>query len=372
VTVAYERLRLVRQLRETDRKKDEFLATLAHELRNPLAPVRNAIEFLKLTGSDDPDLQNARDIIERQIGHLARLVDDLLDVSRITRGKIALKKERLGLGLILTSAVEASRPIIAAAGHELTVTLPSEPVYLDGDLTRLVQVFANILVNAAKYTDRGGRIWLTAEREGSDVAVSIRDSALARTQGGLGIGLSLVKGLVELHGGAVAAKSGGPGTGSEFIVRLPLLVESPNRGGSQPADPKERPARGPRRRIVVADDNVDSAQSLAMMLSLMGHEVSAAHDGQGALELAETIKPDVILLDIGMPRLNGYEAARRIRKQQWGQDVLLVALTGWGQDEDKRRAEEAGFDHHFTKPVAPAALAQLLAGPRDARLTIRS
>lgn len=382
VTVAYERLRLVRQLRETDRRKDEFLATLAHELRNPLAPVRNAAQFLKLKGPVDPDLQHARDIIERQVGHLTRLVDDLLDVSRITRGKIVLQKERLGLKSILANAVEASRPVIEAAGHELAVAVPPEPMHLSGDLTRLVQVFGNVLVNAAKYTDRGGRIWLTARREGSDVTVSVRDTgigipadhlprvfemfsqvdpALERTQGGLGIGLSLVKGLVELHGGSVEARSDGPGHGSEFIVRLPLLITPQATRPSDAAGRTDGGAAGRNCRILVADDNVDSAQSLAMMLSIMGHEVRAAHDGQAAVELVEAFRPDVILLDIGMPKLNGYDAARRIREMEWGKRATVVALTGWGQDEDKRRANAAGFDHHFTKPVAPDVLMKLLA-----------
>ncbi|HUR53848.1 MAG TPA: ATP-binding protein, partial [Gemmataceae bacterium] len=265
-------------------------------------------------------------------------------------------------------------------GHELAVAVPPEPIHLNGDLTRLVQVFGNILVNAAKYTDRGGRIWLTAWREGSDAVVSVKDNgigippdhlprlfemfsqvdtALERTQGGLGIGLALVKGLVEMHDGSVSARSDGPGTGSEFVVRLPLLIGSSH--DRPPAASTPPPAAGPRFRVLVADDNVDAAESLAMLLEVMGHEAATAHDGQTAVELAEKVRPDVILLDIGMPKLNGYEAARQIRRQKWAGGVLLVALTGWGQDEDKRLAEEAGFDRHFTKPVSPAALADLLA-----------
>ncbi len=382
VTVAHERLRLVEQLREKDRRKDDFLATLAHELRNPLAPVRNAAQIIKLRGSSDPDIQNARDIIERQMGHLTRLVDDLLDVSRITRGKITIQRERLGLGVILTNAMEASRPVVEASGHELTISLPQEPLFLEGDLTRLVQVFGNILVNAAKYTDRDGQIWLTARREGSDVVVSVKDtgigipldhlprvfemfsqvdSALERTQGGLGIGLSLVKGLVDMHGGSVEAKSDGLGKGSEFLVRLPLLVESP-KGHSALASENVAIPGSTRRRVLVADDNVDSAESLAMLLSLMGHEVAVAHDGSAAVELAAQYQPEVILLDIGMPKLNGYEVARQIRDQRWSTSVVLVALTGWGQEDDKRKAVEAGFDHHFTKPLAPGTLEMLFAG----------
>lgn len=380
VTVAHERVRLIRQLQDTDRRKDEFLATLAHELRNPLAPIRNAAQIIKLRGPTDPDLQSARAIIERQAVHLSRLVDDLLDVSRITRGKIVLQRERLPLALILTSALEASRPVIDAAGHELTVSLPPEAITLDGDLTRLAQVFGNLLVNAAKYTDRGGKIWLTARCEGKQVVVSVRDtgigidanhlprvfemfsqvdSALERTQGGLGIGLSLVKGLVTLHNGTVEARSGGPGKGSEFTVWLPVLGD-PARLRSPSTPPPVGQASGPSYRILVADDNADATHTLSALLSVMGHDVTSAPDGQAAVELAENVQPHVIVLDIGMPRLNGYEAARRIRERPWAKRAVLVALTGWGQEEDKRRANEAGFDHHFTKPVAPDDLMALL------------
>lgn len=384
VAFAYERIRLIRQLREEDEKKDEFLATLAHELRNPLAPIRNAAQYMRLKGPTEPDLQNARDIIDRQVRQMTRLVDDLLDISRISRGKIVLRRERVSLALALTNAVESSRPLIDEAKHDLTVAVPPEPLFVDGDVTRLAQVFGNLLTNAAKYTDRGGRIRLAAERQGSDVVVSVKDSgigiapehlprlfdmfsqvdpALERTQGGLGIGLALVKSLVEMHGGRVDARSAGLGHGSEFRVRLPIVVDAAELGppAGTPAGEDSGSSR-PGCRVVVADDNVDSAQSLAMMLSLMGHEARTAHDGLWAVELAETFRPDVVLLDIGMPKLNGYEAARRIRKQAWGGRVLLVALTGWGQDEDKRRADEAGFDHHFTKPVDPATLATLLTG----------
>ncbi len=378
---------VARRAQEADRKKDEFLAVLAHELRNPLAPIRNAAQVMKIKGLPDQTTRNARDVIERQVDHLSRLVDDLLDVSRITRGKITLQTARLALEAVLTSAVEASRPVIETAGHTLSVELPPDPLYLEGDLTRLSQVFGNLLVNAAKYTDRGGRIRLTARREGSDVVVSVADTgigipadhlpklfemfsqvdpALERTQGGLGIGLSLVKGLVGMHGGSVAARSEGLGRGSEFVVRLPLAIEPPPTRRPDPEADAGAPAAGSRRRVLVADDNIDAAESLAEMLTVMGHEVRTAHDGQAAVEAAAAFRPEVILLDIGMPRLNGYEAARRLRQLAWGGEVLLVALTGWGQEEDKRRAEEAGFDRHFTKPVAVAALTKLLAGPRPA------
>jgi signal transduction histidine kinase len=385
VAYAYERLRLIRQLREEDERKDEFLATLAHELRNPLAPIRNAAQYLRLKGPADPGMQNARDIIDRQVRQMTRLVDDLLDISRISRGKVVLRRERVSLGLILRNAVESGRPLIDEAGHDLAVTVPPEPLFVDGDAARLAQVFGNLLTNAAKYTDRGGRIRLAAEREGSDVVVSVRDTgigiapdylprlfdmfsqvdpALERSQGGLGIGLALVKSLVDMHGGRVEARSDGLGRGSEFVVRLPLLVTPADTEPVSRGPGAGRPAGGPGRRVLVADDNVDSAESLAMMLAVMGHEVRAAHDGQAAVELAEEFRPDVMLLDIGMPRMNGYEAARTVRGRGWGRGVVLVALTGWGQDEDKRRADEAGFDHHLTKPVDPDALISLLADLR--------
>jgi signal transduction histidine kinase len=384
VAYAYERLRLIRQLQQVDRKKDDFLAVLAHELRNPLAPIRNATQFMQLKGPTDPDLQDARDIIDRQVRQMSRLVDDLLDVSRITQGKFALHKERVSLGVVLTNAIESSRPLIEGADHQLTVAVPPEPLYVEGDVTRLGQIFGNLLTNAAKYTDRGGRIRLTAERQGNDVLVAVQDTgigiaaehlrgifdmfsqvapALERSQGGLGIGLSLVKSLVEMHGGRVEARSDGPGRGSQFIVRLPLLIAAPRTGTEvRRTEAESSGCRSHKCRIVVADDNVDSAQSLVMMLSVMGHEVRTAHDGTAAVHLAETFRPDVALLDIGMPNLNGYQAARRIREQPWGKAMVLVALTGWGQAEDKRRAEAAGFDHHFTKPVDPTALERLLAG----------
>ncbi len=370
VTAAYERLRLIRQLREADRRKDEFLATLAHELRNPLAPLRNGLQLLRLAGDDRAAAEQAQGMMERQLRQMVRLIDDLLDVSRITRGKLQLRRERVELASVVQSAVEGSRPLIDASAHRLAVALPPEPVWLDADPTRLAQVFANLLTNAAKYTDRGGDIRLTAEvasggcQPPGEVVVSVRDSgigiapdhlprlfemfnqaapALERSQGGLGIGLTLVKRLVELHGGTVQARSEGLGRGSEFVVRPPH-----------------------RRRILVADDNRDAADSLALMLRLAGHEVHAVHDGQEAVEAAAWFRPDVAVLDIGMPRLNGYEACRRIREQPGGRGLVMVALTGWGQEEDKRRAIQAGFDHHLTKPVAPADLEELLRPPRAA------
>jgi PAS domain S-box-containing protein len=368
------------ELRDADRKKDEFLATLAHELRNPLAPIRNAVQILNAKGPRHPDLQWARGVIGRQVQLMARLLEDLLDVSRISRNWLELRTERVELADVLDGALETSRPVIEAAGHELTLTLPPEPIYLEADPVRLAQVFANLLNNAAKYTDEGGRIRLTAERQGRDVIVSVRDSGIGiaaevlprifeifsqaklaseRSQDGLGIGLSLVKGLVELHGGSIEARSAGPGRGSEFVVRLPVAAEAPVREPARPHADDRQPL-ATKWRILVVDDNHDSADSLAMLLQIMGNEVGTAYDGEQAVEAAEAIRPDVALLDIGMPKLNGYETCRRIREQPWGQGMFLIALTGWGQAEDRRRAEAAGFNLHMVKPVDPEFLMKLL------------
>jgi signal transduction histidine kinase/CheY-like chemotaxis protein len=378
VTAAYERVRLIRELKEADRRKDEFLATLAHELRNPLAPIRNSLHIMRLT-TDTGAAEQARSMMERQLGQMVRLIDDLLDVSRITRGKLELRKERVELAAVVSMAVDTTRPLIEAAGHALTITLPPEPIYLDADPMRLAQVFSNLLNNAAKYMDRGGRLWLTAAPNGSDVVVSVRDAGIGipaealpavfdmfiqldhareKSQGGLGIGLTLVKRLVEMHGGSVTAQSEGVGKGSEFIARLPIAERR------QPArvvsNEQQMKARDPGYRILIADDNRDAADSLSMMLRLMGNEVRTVQDGAEAIKEAATFRPDVALLDIGMPRVNGYEVARSIRNQRWGASMRLVALTGWGQDEDKRRAIEAGFDQHFTKPVNPESLERLI------------
>ncbi len=385
VTVAYERLRLLNELKEADRRKDEFLATLAHELRNPLAPVRNAVQVLRLKGSDEPELRWGRDVIDRQIEHLTRLIDDLLDISRITRNKLELHKQRIELAEVIRGAVESSRPIIEQFGHELMVTLPRQPIYLSGDLVRLTQVFLNLLNNAAKYTERGGRIWLTADPQGSEVVVRVEDTGvgipaeklprlfdiffqvdrtLERSQGGLGIGLSLVRRLVELHGGTVEAHSQGLGKGSAFTVRLPVLVEKPKPAPSQGSSGSGLTKATSPRRILLVDDNRDSADSLAMLLRLTGNEVQTAYDGVEGVEAAEQFRPEVVLLDIGMPKLNGEDACRRIRSEPWGQDMLLIALTGWGQEDDRRRTVEAGFDTHIVKPVDPEALLKLLAEKR--------
>ena len=384
VTAAYERVRLIRELRDTDQRKDEFLATLAHELRNPLAPIRNALEIMRVTGVDAATVQQAaRTMIERQLGQMVRLIDDLLDVSRITRGRLSLRKERVDLASVVKSAIDTSRPLIDASGHTLTVELPEETVPLDADPVRLAQVFSNLLNNAARYMDRGGRIWLTAEIQGVEVAVTVRDTgigippealptifdmftqvdeSLAQSQGGLGIGLTLVKQLVELHGGRVEARSEGRGKGTQFTARLPIAEAAA--APPLPVGQGRRREHTITRRVLVADDNRDAAESMGMLLRLMGNEVRTVHDGLQAVSEAETFQPDVILLDIGMPRLNGYDAARLIREQRWSQGTVLVALTGWGQEEDKRRASEAGFDRHFTKPVNPADLERLITEAR--------
>lgn len=350
------------ELAEAHRHKDEFLATLAHELRNPLAPIRNAVQYLGMEGLTPRDVKTGRDVISRQVTVMVRLIDDLLDMSRISRNKLDIRKERVELGAVVESAVEGSRPLIQQSGHELTVGLPPQPIHLDADPVRLTQVFMNLLNNAAKFTKAGGHIWLTAVKEGSDAVVSVRDNgigissemlpgifemfsqvdrSLERSQGGLGIGLTLVRRLLDLHDGTIEAHSNGPDQGSEFVVRLPLIplpLGAPPKIDGLPAS-----ALGGSR-ILVVDDNKDSADSLAMLLRLKGNEIRTAHDGLEAVSAAETFHPELVLLDIGLPKLNGYDVARRIRQQPWGRDVILVALTGWGQDEDRRRSKEAGFN----------------------------
>jgi PAS domain S-box-containing protein len=375
-----ERKRAEAALREADRKKDEFLATLAHELRNPLAPLSNALKLLRLARENRATSEPALELMERQLQHLTRLVDDLLDVSRITHGSIELRRERVELGAVIRSALETSRPVVEQSAHILDVKLPQTPLYLDADQTRLAQVFANLLNNAAKYTKRGGHIWFSAEPHGGDAVVKVRDDgigipvealsrifdiftqvdrSLERTQGGLGIGLSLVRSLVELHGGSVQAYSAGPGQGSEFTVRLPLSRQATGTAVS-PEDVGRQPS--PPRRVLVVDDNRDAADSLALLLELNGHEVRTAYDGLAGVELARKFHPHVVLLDIGLPGLNGYDAARAMREEAQGGGVVLVATTGWGHENDKRRAREAGFDLHLTKPISLDALDSVLNG----------
>jgi PAS domain S-box-containing protein len=383
-TVAIENARLYREVTEADRRKSEFLATLAHELRNPLAPLRNGLQVLRL--ASEPEVkEQTRQMMERQLGQLVRLVDDLLDISRISRNKLELRKAPISLTSVVENAVETARPVIDSRGHTLTVTLPPQPVYLDADLTRLAQVFWNLLHNSAKYTNPGGRIELSAQCLGSEVVVTVRDNgigipaealpglftlfsqvdtSLDRSQGGLGIGLALVKGLVKMHGGTVEAQSPGAGKGSAFVVRLPVVPDAGQKRETPAADSKPGHVR---RRVLVVDDNRDAAASLTMMLALVGHDTRTAHDGLEAVELAEAFRPEVILLDIGLPKLNGYDACRRIREQPWGRDLFIVAVTGWGQEEDRHHSRDAGFDQHLVKPVDFAKLEKLLAQLKSAR-----
>ncbi len=375
-----DRKRYEQSLQDADRRKDEFLAMLGHELRNPLAPIRNAAQVIRLLSPSDPNVRRSTEVIERQVEHMSRLVEDLLDVSRITRGKITLQKEPVELAAVLARAVETARPLIDARRHRLTVTLPSTVLRVNADPTRLAQVVANLLTNAAKYTEEGGHITLGVESDADTATIRVRDTgvgipremlsrvfelftqverSLARSEGGLGIGLTLVKNLVELHGGTVEAHSDGPGRGSEFVVRLPVLSlpHAANAGEGE----RTRSLAVPSRRILVVDDNVDAAQSLAMLLQVSGHEVRTAHDGPTALQLAQTWPPQAVLLDIGLPRMDGYEVARRLRQQPAMENALLVALTGYGQEEDRRRALEAGFNAHLVKPADADELRHLLA-----------
>jgi signal transduction histidine kinase/ActR/RegA family two-component response regulator len=369
-------------LREADRRKDEFLATLSHELRNPLAPIRQAAALSKMPGATSAQLLWSRDVIERQVGHMAHLLDDLLDISRITRGRLELRMERIELGAVVESAIETARPLIDVRGHKLTVEIPPERVCFNADRIRVVQIISNLLTNAAKYTDTAGRIELRSQVLNGQVLICVRDtgigiapemlprlfemfsqaeSTLDRAEGGLGIGLALVRGLVELHGGTVEARSEGLGRGSEFTVRLPLTVPATPSASEMAEVSMEASPGTSGLKILVADDNVDSAESLAMLLQLHGHEVRTAYSGRAALDVAATFHPRVALLDIGMPELNGYETAERIRAQPWGQRITLVAISGWGQEDDKHRASAAGFDRHLTKPVDPEVVAAMLA-----------
>lgn len=379
-----ERARAEAALKEADRHKDEFLAVLAHELRNPLAPIRNAVEIMRRSALTDPQLSWSRDVIERQVKHLTRLVDDLLDVSRITRGNINLSREPVSVTTIVARAIETIQPLIAEQRHDLAVDVAEDGLEVEGDLTRLTQVLGNLLNNAAKYTDPGGKLGVSARRQGTDVEIRVRDNGIGippellprlfqlftqvdgaahRAQGGLGIGLALVRQLIQMHGGSVTAYSQGPGQGSEFLIRLPLrLKQQRDASGGIAGMPMEAEEGTGKRghRILLADDNRDALDSLATLLQCDGHEVHTAADGAEALEVAADCRPDVVLLDIGMPKLDGYEVARRIRAEPWGKSTVLIALTGWGQDEDRRRSREVGFDSHLVKPLDPDALSTLL------------
>jgi PAS domain S-box-containing protein len=382
--VIEENTRLYRELQQVDKLKDQFLAMLAHELRNPLAPIRNALELIQL--EDPPPPPGVRDnleIIDRQVTHLVRLVGDLLDVSRISQGKIVLRKEPLDLATVVTRGLETSQPVIAGRRHSLRVSLPQEPLPVEGDLVRLVQVLANLLNNAAKYTREGGRIELLVEKAGGEAVMRVRDNGMGipkemqprlfdlftqsdrtldRSEGGLGIGLTLVRRLTEMHGGTVEAHSEGQGHGSEFVVRLPLAESRPE--GPAPAPPPPA-AAGRRRRVLAVDDNRDSARTLTRLLQVLGHEVSTAHDGPAALAEADRFHPEIVLLDIGLPGMDGFEVARRLRASPAFADTVLIALTGYGSPEDRAASREAGFNAHLVKPVDLEALKELLARPLE-------
>jgi signal transduction histidine kinase len=382
--IALDNALLFHELQDQDRRKNEFLAMLSHELRNPLAPIANAVHVLQAYDGDTTRLNWAQEVLSRQVKQLNRLVDDLLDVSRITQGKIELKVDSIDIAEVVAVAVETARPFIDAQQHTLTVKLPPHPVRTRGDFSRLAQILANLLNNAAKYTDKKGRVTLEVTEEGNEIVCRVRDTGIGiplesqatifdlfrqlgdtveRSQGGLGIGLTLVKRLVEMHGGTIKAISEGPGLGSEFILRLPLVadVSTDRRMETQPAT--DSVVAGPRKkhRILVADDNVDLAASMGLLLEMMGNEVRVTHDGMTAVVVETEFRPDIVFLDIGMAKLNGYETCRSIRGKQWGRIPIIVALTGWGQAEDKRRSREAGFDHHLVKPIEPAALERFLA-----------
>lgn len=364
-------------LRENDRRKDEFIATLAHELRNPLAPIRNSLHILRLTNGGDPASEQVCDMIERQVGHLVRLVDDLLEVSRITRGKVELRMEPVEIAGVIRSAVEASRPLIDACDHQLAISLPSESLTVQGDPVRLSQIFANLLNNASKYMHHGGQIWLSVRHVDDEVLISVRDTGVGiepemldhvfkmfaqvnrskrQAQGGLGIGLTLVQSLVEMHAGKVEARSDGLDRGSEFIVRLPLIKDTQR---AKPPPTAIRDVLMPKLKVFVVDDNQDAATTLSMLLQLLGCDVLTANDGPSALQTLKTYRPAVAFLDIGMPGMDGYEVARRIRLIPELQSMMLVALTGWGQQEDRRLSSESGFDHHMLKPADITTLKSL-------------
>lgn len=375
----------VEALEEADLRRNELLAMLSHELRNPLAPIQNAVSVMRLSGVSEPSLDWARAVIERQVSHLTRLVDDLLDVSRIAVGKITLQRKLLDVSQILTSAVEASRPLIDSRGHRLTVVAPPEPLLIEGDLTRLSQTLTNLLNNAAKYTPEGGEIWLTAGKEDGMAVIRVRDTGvgipadllpdifdlftqgergLDRSEGGLGIGLTLAQRLVKLHGGSIEALSEGPGRGSELVVRLPLAA-APAHSSLSSRGPAERRPEG-FRRVLVVDDNRDAAESLEILLSLWGHQARSAQDGPRALALVADFEPEIILLDIGLPGMDGYEVARQIRALPAGRNALIVAVTGYGRSSDRLQSQEAGFDHHLVKPVQPEVLQELIASAKVA------
>jgi CheY-like chemotaxis protein/two-component sensor histidine kinase len=363
------------------------LATLSHELRNPLAPIRTATRVLETPGLSSADLERSRSIIARQVRHMASLLDDLLDISRITRGVLALKNEPVDLHALMEAAIETAQPLLTAKQHAFRVEWAAEPIGLMADPLRLTQVIANLLTNAAKYTHNGGHIVLGARSHPPSIEIYVRDDGIGiaaamlprvfdmfsqiergneHSEGGIGIGLALVKGFVELHGGTVEARSAGLEQGSEFVVRLPSSLRTQTRVPPAPENLPPSESAGARR-VLIADDNRDGAEIMAMLLTYSGFEVQLAHTGPEALAIAERQKPDFAVLDIGMPGMSGYEVARAIRSQTWGTAIKLIAVTGWGQEDDKRKAKEAGFDHHLTKPIDPGALERLMAGPQPER-----
>jgi CheY-like chemotaxis protein len=366
-------------LQTVDRAKTEFLAILAHELRNPLAPIRTAVQILNREGTLAPESQWALSAIERQVRQMARLIDDLVDVARMSSNRFELRKERVDLAVVLRLAVETSGSLLRAGGQEFTTVLPEESIHLDADPIRLAQAVSNCLNNAAKFTDRGGHIWLVAERADGGAVITVRDTgvgisltmlphvfemfaqddqARARTLGGLGIGLTLVKRLVEMHGGTVAAESAGPGMGSAFVIRLPAVLESTQCPQPQAEGPVHMSP--PLLRILIVDDNRDAADSLAMLLRTTGNDIRTAYDGLEAVQVASEFRPEVVLLDIGLPKIDGHEVAQRIRQETWGRQMCLIAVTGWSDETDRARSRAAGFDHHLVKPLDTGHLAQLL------------
>jgi PAS domain S-box-containing protein len=385
VTVAIvdltERRKAEESLRHADRRKNEFLATLAHELRNPLAPVRNAVDLIKRSPLPDPELARAAEVIDRQVTLMGRLLDDLLDVGRITNDKLELRRQRVDLEVVIRNALQICDPLIDEFDHELSTSMSPRPIEVDADPARLEQVFGNLFNNACRYMERNGRISITTERVGPDAIVRVSDTGIGvpadklstifdmfsqvdrspdRPHAGLGIGLHLVKRLVEMHGGSIEARSGGLGRGSEFIVRLPALPESAPLDAPTIPDVQPLVVPAPARRILIVDDNVDNAELLALLLAMDGNETHTVHNGLDAVESAERLRPDVVLLDIGLPGMSGFEACRRIREQPWGKDTLLIAITGWGQDVDRRMSHEAGFNHHLVKPVDARAISAIV------------
>jgi signal transduction histidine kinase/ActR/RegA family two-component response regulator len=381
----------ITERKRAESAKDEFLAMLAHELRNPLAPIRNAVHVLQLKSPPVPEITRMLDVIDRQMNQMTRLVDDLLDVSRITRDKIVLRKSRLSLTEVVNTALETSRPVLAASGQAFAVTMPPMPIYVEADATRLSQVISNLLHNAAKYTDPSGHIWLTIAQEGNDAMISVRDTGIGisaemlprifdmftqadrsidRAHGGLGVGLTVARRLVELHGGSISAFSDGHGKGSTFTACIPLSAGQPQAAEDVAARESESPVGTSPLRILVADDNRDAAESLAALLRMVGHEVRIAYDGVEAVGVASEYRPDAVVLDIGMPKMNGYDVAKKLRAEATGKDITIIVVSGWGQEADKQRSRESGIDHHLVKPLEPSSLLRVLASNKRGKIRL--